>query len=291
MPTRFRGIDRPSIEDRIFTNEELMVKKVIPDIPLGRCDHATLLFHYVCYADYPKKHAEEYRVITKYEDLSDLLDATTWSFLAELTLEVACGEFVNKFTKLVAKTSEIKRYRTKRMKYFLKSRTCKCMALRDLAWHKYITSLNDYTWDIYTIHRDNCVKRVRENKLKNQQDLMKKFCSKLKLLYRHVNNLRSAKRGIPALHTACWLAYTAKEAIKVLGQQFGRAFQNAQSSYILPKKITPPSGLKHIPFTYAAVLERLMSLREFSSPGADRIRPKAFKVAAMNFAGPLAIFF
>ncbi|CAH8591519.1 unnamed protein product, partial [Dicrocoelium dendriticum] len=130
-PTRFRGTDRPSMLDRIFTNEELMVERVITDTPLGRSDHATLLFHYMCYADYPKEHAEEYRVVTNYEDLSDLIDATSWCFLAELTPKVAYGEFVNIFTKLVARTSETKLYRPKRMKSFVRSRTRKCMALRD----------------------------------------------------------------------------------------------------------------------------------------------------------------
>ncbi|CAH8526568.1 unnamed protein product [Dicrocoelium dendriticum] len=274
--TRFRGTDRPSMLDRIFTNEEVMVERVITDTPLGRSDHATLLFHYMCYADYPKEHAEEYHVVTNYEDLSDLIDTTSWSFLAELTSQVACEEFVNIFTKLVARTSETKLYRPKRMKSFVRSRT---------------PSPNDHTWDVYTIQRNHCVKLVLEDKLKNQQGLMEKLCSNPKLLYRHVNNLRRVKRGIPALHTAYGLAQTAQEAANVLGQQLCRTFQSAQSSYILPKQITPPSGFNHISFTSAAVVKRLMSLREFSSPGADGIRPKTLKVAAMSLAGPLAIFF
>ncbi|CAH8484967.1 unnamed protein product [Dicrocoelium dendriticum] len=63
-PTRFRGTNRPSILDRIFTNEELMVERVVTDTPLDRSDHATLVFHHMCYADYPKEHAEEYHVVT-----------------------------------------------------------------------------------------------------------------------------------------------------------------------------------------------------------------------------------
>ncbi|CAH8452827.1 unnamed protein product [Dicrocoelium dendriticum] len=233
-PTRFRGTNRSSILDRIFTNEELMVERLITDTPLGCSNHATLVFHYMCYADCPKEHVKEYHAVTNYEDLSDQIDATSWSFLAELTPEVACREFVNKFTKLVARTSETKRCRSKRMKSFISSRTHKYMAFMDLAWHTYIASPNDHTWDVYTIQRNHCVKLVREDKLKNQQGLVEKFCSNPKLLYKHVNNLRRVKR---------------------------------------------------------AVLKWLMSLREFSSPGADGIRPKALKVAVMSLAGPLTIFF
>ncbi|CAH8490747.1 unnamed protein product [Dicrocoelium dendriticum] len=225
-PTRFRGTDSQSILDRIFTNEELMVERVITDTPLGRSDHVTLLFHYMCYADYPKEHTEEYRFVTNYDDLSDLIDATCWSFLAELTTEVACREFVNICNKLVASTSETKPYRPKRMKYFVRSRTCKCMALRDLAWRTYTASPNDDSWDVYTTQRNHCVKLVGEDKLKKQQGLVEKFCYNPKLLYRHVNNLRRIKRGSPALHTACGLAQTAQEAANILGQQFGRTFQS-----------------------------------------------------------------
>ncbi|CAH8500899.1 unnamed protein product [Dicrocoelium dendriticum] len=84
-PTRFRGTDKTSMLDRIFTNEELMVERVIMDTPLDHSEHVTLVFHYRCYADYPKEHAKEYRVVINYEDLSDLTDATSWSFLGELT--------------------------------------------------------------------------------------------------------------------------------------------------------------------------------------------------------------
>ncbi|CAH8500892.1 unnamed protein product [Dicrocoelium dendriticum] len=165
------------------------------------------------------------------------------------------------------------------------------MALRDLAWHTYIPAPNDHTWDVYRIHRNHFVKLVREDKLKNQQSLVEKFSSNPKLLYRHVNNLRRVKRSIRTQHTACGLAQTAQEAANVLGQQFGRTFHTAQSSYILPKQITPSSGLNHTSLTSAAVLKRLMSPREFNSPGADDIHPKALKVVAMSLAEPLAIFF
>ncbi|CAH8620209.1 unnamed protein product [Dicrocoelium dendriticum] len=111
------------------------------------------------------------------------------------------------------------------------------------------------------------------------------------MVYKHRHKLCRIKRGIPALHTACGLAQTAQEAAKLLGQQFGRTFQSVQPSYTMPTQLMPPSNLNYISFTTAAVLKQLMSLREYSSPGADDILPEALKVANMSLAELLATLF
>ncbi|CAH8640773.1 unnamed protein product [Dicrocoelium dendriticum] len=88
-PTRFRTGNKPGVLDLVFTNEELMIETVSIESPLGRSDHATLMFKYICYAEYSSENTEECQLITDYGALVKLINATNWAFLAERSPDIA----------------------------------------------------------------------------------------------------------------------------------------------------------------------------------------------------------
>ena len=49
-PTRVRGTDEPSTLDLLITNDEKMIPEIHYLSPLGKSDHATLLFDLACYS-------------------------------------------------------------------------------------------------------------------------------------------------------------------------------------------------------------------------------------------------
>ncbi|CAI2738983.1 unnamed protein product, partial [Dicrocoelium dendriticum] len=291
-PTRFRTSNKPSILDLVLTNEELMVGGIVTSTPLGRSDHVTLLFDYICYAEYPEKEEDKVHTVTHYNVLSKLVKDTSWTFLFECPPDLAWEMFTRTLSTLVAQASEQKSFQPKNQsKSILRSRTRKCMSRRDLAWRNHQGCPNAETWTAYVTHRNFCVKLIREDKVTHQQKLMKRFCTNHKLLYRHINGLRKVKRGVPALVTADGYTRSAMEAADILRLHYSQTFQQVSSPNIHLISNTPPFGLENITFTTEAVLKKLLSLRIHSSPGADNIRPKALKAVASDLAEPLTVFY
>ncbi|CAH8429229.1 unnamed protein product [Dicrocoelium dendriticum] len=292
VPTRFRTGNNPSILDLVLTNEELMVDGLKVCSPLGRSDHVTLQFDYICYAKYPAAELETRQSVIHYHVLSALVENTSWTFLANCTPELAWETFANTITSLVIEASTPKVSQHPRTaKSFLRSRTRKCMTLRDRAWRTYKSNPSAENWTEYVSHRNYCVLLVREDKRTHQQELAKRFCSNKKLLYKHVNGLRKVQRGIPPLNTTNGYTHTAKEAANALRAQYSPIFQGVQASTYIPPLVTPPPVLSNVTFTAEMVLQKLLSLRPHSSPGADNIHPKTLQVAAIHLAEPLAAFF
>ncbi|CAH8546386.1 unnamed protein product [Dicrocoelium dendriticum] len=290
-PTRFRAAERPSILDRIFTNEELMVEKVIIDAPLGCSDHAVLLFDYICYAEYPADTTRESRVIIRYDELARLAETANWNFLTDEVPTIAWPHFVNQFSTLVEEASETKVVHSKKTVSFVRSRTRKCMAVRNSAWRIYKEHPSTESWTTYAIQRNHCTQLVREDKLTYQQHLTERMVSNHKLLYQHVNNLRKVKRGIPPLQTPDGMTLTTEDAANALRLQYASNFQCIPwSSVPLSAAVIQPK-LTHITFTAGMVLKKLLCMRKHSSPGIDNIHPKSLAVMGESLAEPLARFF
>lgn len=85
-----------------------MVDSMLTECPLGRSDHATLCFRFVCYAPYSGASDEGIRVFTDYNQLATLISAIDWAFLGEQTPNVAWQTFANCFTSVVANASDSK---------------------------------------------------------------------------------------------------------------------------------------------------------------------------------------
>lgn len=165
------------------------------------------------------------------------------------------------------------------------------MALKDSLWRIHLIYQKTESWCAYITQQNYCVKLVRADELKYQHDLTIKFSSNHKLLYRHTNKLRKVQRRIPALRAPHRLVQTAKDAANALRQQFSHNFQNSPVFPITPIHPTISLALHRILFTATEVVRRLMSLRQYSSPGADGILPKALQAVVPSVAELLAHFF
>ncbi|CAI2738740.1 unnamed protein product [Dicrocoelium dendriticum] len=290
-PTRFRTANKPSILDLVLTNEELMIEKLLMDSPLGLSDHVVITFDYVCYAEYPAEQSELTHTITRYHVLKELADEAAWEFSNKSPLDNVWAEFVNKLSDIVNKASETKPLRPAKMHSIIRSRTRKCLAIRDAAWRAYKINPDSETWGNFLTHRNHCTALVREDKITYQQCLAKKFMANNKLLYKHVNKLRKVKHGIPPLFTTGGRVQSAEEAANALRLQYAPIFELATSTCPIISSSLPTPLFTNVIFNPSIVLRKLLSLREHSSPGADNIRPKALKAVANKLAEPLSQFF
>ena len=81
-PTRWRGNDQPNILDLIITNEEDMISCIDYQCPIGKSDHAILVFDFECYAE------ENIEVFTKkkyhkanYDKMKEYVNNINWDEL------------------------------------------------------------------------------------------------------------------------------------------------------------------------------------------------------------------
>ncbi|CAH8547563.1 unnamed protein product, partial [Dicrocoelium dendriticum] len=290
-PTRHRGSNKPSLLDLILTNEELMVESVAYDPPLGRSDHSVLTFGYVCYASIVAKESETQRTITDYYKLRSLAATVDWDLQTHSSANDAWNELKDKINWVIQSASKVVPLRaSRRTNTWIRSRTRKWINRRDEIWRQHLLSPCDITWQDYKVIRNYCTSLIRVDKYEWQENMVLKFTSNTKLLYRFVNGKRKVKPGIPPLRTASGLTTTAVDAANALLLQFGSVATNVMepSPYQLPTNVV---GLSSVTFTPAAVASKLQSLREYSAPGIDMICPKVLKTLAPTIAAPLATFF
>ena len=72
--TRRRGNDDPSLNDLIFTHEEMQVYNVSHHSPLSNSDHSVITFNYKCYLDYAKPTGRY-----NYDGMKEHLGSSNWS--------------------------------------------------------------------------------------------------------------------------------------------------------------------------------------------------------------------
>lgn len=79
QPTRYRGDQRPSILDLVFTNQENVVKDLSYNAPFGNSDHCVLVFDYVCKAEIANTRTKKYKFDKGgYEAIRDHLAGVNW---------------------------------------------------------------------------------------------------------------------------------------------------------------------------------------------------------------------
>ena len=107
-PTRFGNSETSSILDLVLTNEELMVESIDISTPLGRSDHAVLIFKYICYASIARTPENNTRVITDYTALLNLARSTQWISPGDVRDPlVSLKTFTDNLTNVIASVTKV----------------------------------------------------------------------------------------------------------------------------------------------------------------------------------------
>lgn len=296
QPTRFRGTNNPSTLDLVLTNEDLMVETIEYGPPLGASDHVCLSFDYVSHADRLRHIRQSIRTRVDYTKLAELAQKEDWGFLTTLPANKAWSMFQERVTHLTNSVTTTVAIRAKKDgSCWIRSRTRKWLRLRDIAWRAYKTQPNESTWRDYADLRNHCTHLVREDKRTWQSNLVERFKTNPKLLYKHVNQLRKVKHGIPSLDGAKGPTETLEESVNVLLKQFASISSTSNNPATCASKPESPSGgssvLQRIIFDPSNVQRKISTLRVNAAPGIDGISPKTLKSLASVLAAPLSALF
>ena len=163
-PTRFRSHNNPSTLDLIFTNEELMIEHINYAPPLGRSDHAVLLFDFVTLFRPFSESTNRYSRFINYPLLKTLILINKWSLPFDSTAIEAWHTFTEKLQTLTRCATTLKESRSKPATKIIRSCTRKWLCKRNCAWSYYRDNPTDYNWELYVSLRNRCVGLVRRDK-------------------------------------------------------------------------------------------------------------------------------
>ena len=295
-PTRFRSNNTPSILDLVLTNEDMMVEDVDFLAPLGASDHVCLSFDYVCHTTSNTASLNKVIKTVDYDTLAELAANHDWNFLTTLPTDQAWDNFLLTLNTLIASCTTLKKPRPRRHpNVWIRSRTRKWMSLRDQAWRDYQATHTEDTWKEYTKLRNHCTSLIRQDKRQWQSGLASKFQKNPKLLYKHINQLRNVKHGIPPLLGDNGHSTTLQEATMTLLKQFTsinlppvpQPEQDSSPTTEVPSSAT----LGCVTFTPAVVEKKLSSLKKHSAPGNDELTPKLLSALASPLSTCLSAYF
>ena len=295
-PTRFRGNNNPSILDLVLTNEDMMVELVDYLPPLGSSDHVCLSFDFICHAATNSAARNKTIKILDYDTLTELAANHDWSFLTSLPTDKAWENFLLSLNTMIASCTSLKEPRPHRHpNTWIRSRTRKWMLLRDNAWRAYKAANTEGTWNDYTKLRNHCTTLARQDKRQWQSGLAWKFQKNPKLLYKHINQIRSVKHGIPPLIGDDGHSTNLQEAATTLLKQFTSVnlspVPQPYTDPSPPTAILSPATLSCVTFTAAAVEKKLSSLKKYTAPGNDDLTPKLLSSLAVPLSPCLSDYF
>ena len=291
-PTRIRGLDRPSQLDLILTNEESMIDRVEYNPPLGKSDHVTMMFDYVCRAERPSDLVKSYRRIDYSNLLISLFEAAPLGVVGN-TVDEQWSSLMSILNEKIDSNSTIIPWKDRKTPTFApRSRTKKWMALRNSAWYVYRVTKCDEDWERFRGLRNRVVMLLKEDKLRFQEIILKQMQRNPKLLYQIVNSKLKSKPGIPPLAHESGLTETPVETANVLADFYATVYAPKESVVTASTQvILSESVLDDLLFDPVVIANKLRSLRRNASPGIDGITPLLLQKCVEPLSYPLAQLF
>ena len=299
--TRIREGQHPSIVDLIFTNEEYMVDGLRSCAPLGKSDHISMVFAFVCYSNpYKEKRKSNMRDYFKanYQTCRREMGGIDWR-------ESLRGKGVNQSWKFFkAKYREVERQHVPLKSE--KNKSCKPPYLRGsraktsikrkyALWQRYRRTGRTRDRREYNRQRNETNRLLKTLEREHEKKLIKNFKRKPKAFYGYIRDKQKVKVNVPDLERSEGRGRTGSD-----GEAAGETCRFFKSVFVeegegeLPNfedRVAEGESLRDIEITEQNVEDRLSKLKEDKAMGPDGIHPKFLKECAHEVALPLYIIY
>jgi len=292
--TRYRGNQKPSTLDYVFTYDENSVSDMLYKAPLGKSDHCCIQFEYTI-----KSKSEELPDTFKlnfwkgdYQSMNEDLKLVDWeSLFSGKNVEEMWSSFKDKLldTSLthIPSRSTVKQ-KSKKRNWMTKA-TVKLIRKREEAWHKYKSMCSTQNYAVYKRVRNKVTTAIRNDKEKFQLRLVKSFKANPKRFYGYVRSKQTVKATISSLLKEDGSPTKSDtESAELLCRQFQEVFTREPDKPTLPNN---NRSILNIQFDGVTVMKKLKRLKPEKSPGPDGIHPMVLQNTAEVVADPLARIF
>ena len=292
-PTRVRSSQTPSVLDLIFTNEENMVTNVEHLSGIGKSDHASLLFHFVCDVErnlqgreivlYRKANIADINTQLRNIDWEQEIGQTNTTHDKYEVLLQHCRDIESRY--IPRKTFKVG---GKRMAPGISNTEAQLLCKKHRAWTRLMETRTQEKQNEYAKLR-NKVKTVTKGAAKKyEQEIALKAKEEPKRFWNLVKSKTKVKEKIPDLKMGNQQnakTSTEKEKAEVLNSFFATTFTTEPAGDLpVHEPVERPVVLENLEITDAQVRDRLSRLDPRKSMGPDKMHPFILKEAAASLA-------
>ena len=299
--TRFREGQQPSLLDLVIVNDEMMIEDITIEDPLGKSDHAVLIFDVICHKDV-YDHQPPRFVYDKgdYEALSEDLALVNWSSMNDLDAngawEFVCHQVHLAIERNIPKTKPFCRgdsHESKRKPPWMCQEALTKVKRKHHAWRKYMNTKQQGDYQSYVRARNDATNEVKKAKRQFEMKLAEQVKGNPKSFWKYVRSKTKVKSGISDLQKEDGsLTQTDVEKAELLNKFFASVFTDENLSYVPdPDYQHNAKKLEDINISREDVLKKLKNLKPSKAPGPDGLHPRVLKEAANVLADPLAEVF
>ena len=297
--TRFRGEDTPTLTDLILTNEIDTVNNLCISNPLGKSDHAVLLFNINMSVEIPLQTRNGYNFYkANYDEIRQHLLKIDWSVLFENKSTEDCWSLLklelNDLIKKYVPLQRSKKSSFKNKPMWMNVECQKAMKTKKYAWKKYKSQQSKWSALQYIRARNNCTKTLRSSKLNLEKKIALEAKQNPKSFWNYIKSQTKQNTEIPNLQNSNGeITSNNEEKAEVLNNYFASVFKddgNLESTpHLQPKKYE--HTLDQIICYEDEVLKKLKSLKVDKSPGPDGLHPKLLFELSDVLCKPLCMLF
>ena len=293
-PTRFRGMDIPSILDLVITNKEELVKNIEHHAGIGKSDHCVLEISVEGSSTNTNRSNKDFRNYNKgnYERLQNLLNRDWEGELQDLqSIEEKWNFFLSKYNEAVDRCTP-KGTNRKFYKTALDPKVRKKIKEKNRLHHEFLRTKDENTMRKYRSISNQVRTLTRKAERNKEKKIAKDSKKNPKKFWKHVNGKLKHKSNIPDLKKddGTFTADDKEKAIE-LGKFFTSVFTDEPTDPIAPIPAHCDVTLSAILLSPEMVKEELTKLDSTKSCGPDSIHPRILKETASVLSLPLSLIF
>ena len=299
LPTRGRLGHNPSLLDLIFTNEEEMVENIELESPLGKSDHACIVFDFRIEAN-KKDIIRTFFMYDRADYNSMRLNLASGDWVQNLDQISDIDDMYNTFLDQYnsACTTYIPRRNAKqnlRRAPGVTSAEVKIIRRKNRAWTRYMETRSQEKYKEYTRLRNKVKSIVRGATARHEKNILSQVKENPKAFWKYANSKTKVKEKIPDLivnQNTKSLTRSDAEKAKVLLDFFSSVFTDENIDNIpRPGARTFDSALTTVDFDEHDVMEHLTALKPNKSTGPDGVHPRVLRETASVLCKPLTTIF
>jgi len=292
--TRYRGNQKPSKLDYVFTYDENSISDMLYKAPLGKSDHCCIQFEYMIKSgnyELPETFKLNYWK-GDYRSINQDMASVDWkSHFAGKNVEEMWSIFKDRLlatclTNIPCRSAA--KQKSKKSNWMTKA-TIKLIRKREEAWRKYKSVCSTQNYSVYKSIRNKVTTAIRNDKEKFQLRLVRSFKANPKRFYGYVRSKQTVKTSISSLlKDDGTTTKSDSESAELLCRQFQEVFTREPDK---PAVLNNSNLMPSIQFDADTVMKKLKRLKPEKSFGPDEIHPMVLQNTAQVVADPLARIF
>ncbi|XP_052792152.1 uncharacterized protein LOC128226308 [Mya arenaria] len=297
-PTIYRGNQRPSLLDLIFTNEENVIKDLHYRAPLGNSDHCTLTFEYTCKTEIVNSKTKKYRYDKRdYSGMRESLSSIDWNKEMECK---STQEAWNVFSDLLDSAMEdhipthtIGNKPKKKRQSYMDKQGMRLLKTKQRVWQIYKETEDDQDYQRYCTARNKLRSYTRCARQNFEESLASEIKTNPKAFWKYTNTKLTVKSGVSDLKDSEGNTHNEDGDKSGLLNSFSCSVFTDEDISTVPVLNDRPSDseLRDIDITEETILKQLLSLKINKSSGPDGFHPRVLKEIAQIITSPLMIIF